>query len=521
MDPPKTSSGSSWDHQSSCASRRGADDVGSHLAHLAPPAPQSALPTPNATPSWWMETWQSPLSSHGRNDPLPDHRPATDVTIIGTGLTGITCALKLIEALSAPASRSIIHHHHPFNIVLIEAREFCSGATGRNGGHLVASAILGAKSISERFSASEAVRAVKLEEKSVEDLLQLIEKNHWAQDVDLVRGGNVHVYDTYQEQARQMSQLEYANSLGLDLSGLCWLDRETAIKDYALKHSVIGALKIPGNNLFPSKLVTKMYQLAQSQASSINGLNLKLFTHTPVLKIDRPAQRGTCWSIRTSRGSFESKYIVHATNAYASYLLPQFGSDRQQTIVPTRAQVIAVQPKWRDANKTWTNGFSANNGFDYFFQRPFDQPGQESRAIANPLVILGGGRNHAAPTFEFGIADDSSVNPNIGNYLRGFLPNWFPRYYGDMDDDDVKHEWTGIMGFTKDHDPIVGPLVENAERLQRQYVAAGYSGHGMSRAPGCAEAVASMILADLMNREWVLPDWLPTHYLTRETTCRE
>ncbi|KAA1088163.1 hypothetical protein PGTUg99_021481 [Puccinia graminis f. sp. tritici] len=258
--------------------------------------------------------------------------------------------------------------------------------------------------------------------------------------------------------------------------------------------------------------MTKIYGLIQSKL--IDGLNVELFTHTPVLKIERSAFGKPNWMVHTSRGKFESKYVVHATNAYASYLLPQLRVNHQQIIVPTRAQVIAVQPKSSNRSRVWTSGFSANEGYDYLFQRPFRPSDKRSADPRNPVVILGGGRNHAPPQFEVGIGDDSRLNGQVGTYLRSFLPQWFPSYYGDLDNGDVVHEWPGIMGFTKDHDPIVGHLVENGSQVEGQFIAAGYSGHGMSRAPGCAEVVASMIFSELMSEKWSVPDWFPTHYLT-------
>ncbi|EFP90064.2 uncharacterized protein PGTG_15912 [Puccinia graminis f. sp. tritici CRL 75-36-700-3] len=478
---------------------------------------KSELPSLDPIPSWWMKEYHSPLASHGQYGRLPDRsaQNTKTTTIIGTGITGISCALNLVNSLATDQARNRLKlKENPINIVLVEAREFCSGATGRNGGHLTASAILGTKTRAEKFSAAEAIRAVKLELKSVKDLLDLIHSHDWKDDVDLVEGGNVHIYNDHKEQAQQMDQLQFANSLGLDLSGIHWLDKQAAVQAYGLRSSSVGALKIPGNNLFPSKLMTKIYNLIQSKASLIDGLNIELFTHTAVRKIERSAFGKPNWMVDTSRGKFESKYVVHATNAYASYLLPQLRAHHQQIIVPTRAQVIAVQPKSSNRSQVWTSGFSANEGYDYLFQRPFRPSDKRSADPRNPVVILGGGRNHAPPQFEVGIGDDSRLNGQVGTYLRSFLPQWFPSYYGDLDNGDVVHEWPGIMGFTKDHDPIVGHLVKNGSQVEGQFIAAGYSGHGMSRAPGCAEVVASMIFSELMSEKWSVPDWFPTHYLT-------
>jgi len=85
------------------------------------------------------------------------------------------------------------------------------------------------------------------------------------------------------------------------------------------------------------------------------------------------------------------------------------------------------------------------------------------------------------------------------------------------------------MGFTSSEDPLVGPVPVPAETitediksnpdapksfLQGQYMAAGYSGHGMPRAFACAEAVAGMVVADMDGTKWDAPEWIPRGYLT-------
>ena len=63
----------------------------------------------------------------------------------------------------------------------------------------------------------------------------------------------------------------------------------------------------------------------------------------------------------------------------------------------------------------------------------------------------------------------------------------------------------------------VGPVPtpgRTGSYLVGQYIAAGYSGHGMPRAYACAEVTAQMILADMRGQEWEIPDWMPPSYLT-------
>lgn len=79
-------------------------------------------------------------------------------------------------------------------------------------------------------------------------------------------------------------------------------------------------------------------------------------------------------------------------------------------------------------------------------------------------------------------------------------------------------EWTGIMGYTKSQDPIVGPLPDpsgaEGQVVPGQFVSAGYSGHGMSRAFLCAQVVAGMIVAEERGSPFHTPDWFPSCYLS-------
>lgn len=132
-----------------------------------------------------------------------------------------------------------------------------------------------------------------------------------------------------------------------------------------------------------------------------------------------------------------------------------------------------------------------------------------------PIVILGGGRQAAGPKREQYEIDDS-VRKNVGEHLRELLPRWFPGEFEKGCEPDK--EWTGIMGFTRLGDPFVGPVIDqsnsNSESFRGQYIAAGYTGHGMPRAYACAEVVAGMVVAEIKRESWTSPEWLPRRYLT-------
>lgn len=79
------------------------------------------LPKPNPTPSLWQQPPHPTVAKVQSN--LAEE---TDIVIIGSGVTG--CG----------AVHALLHHPNAkgLHITVLEAREICSGATGRNGGHI-------------------------------------------------------------------------------------------------------------------------------------------------------------------------------------------------------------------------------------------------------------------------------------------------------------------------------------------------------------------------------------------------
>jgi len=77
-----------------------------------------SLPHPKPTKSYWQDPPDSFLSSYKSADILPAEG---DTVIIGSGITGACIAYNLLQ-----------QSNHG-SIIMLEARQACSGATGRNG----------------------------------------------------------------------------------------------------------------------------------------------------------------------------------------------------------------------------------------------------------------------------------------------------------------------------------------------------------------------------------------------------
>lgn len=82
---------------------------------------QPILPSKESTLPFWR-TELHELDTHRSTADLPQ---SCDIMIVGGGYAGITAAYHLLNSFEGKASKP--------NVVLLEARQACSGATARNG----------------------------------------------------------------------------------------------------------------------------------------------------------------------------------------------------------------------------------------------------------------------------------------------------------------------------------------------------------------------------------------------------
>lgn len=278
------------------------------------------------------------------------------------------------------------------------------------------------------------------------------------------------------------------------------------------------ALRVPGAvgavvqenaaSVWPYKLVAWIFEdllarYAPAAADGARGEGLQsetegwfnLQTNTPVTRLQHlhgSSSSGASWVVHTDRGQVAAEQVLLASNAYTSRLLPAFAD----LIVPVRGQVAALLPEPRaELGRSYVFMASSDpssggpNQDDYLIQRP--TPGLE--------MILGGGRARGTAR-GVGVSDDDEVDPVVASYLRHAgssnvdLGGEGERHGVDKELK-ASYEWTGIMAFSRDGRPWVGPVpsgpvLSGGDGL---WVCAGYTGHGMPQAALCGRAVAEMM----------------------------
>lgn len=380
--------------------------------------------------SYWLD--HAPTQFIRTTPELPTR---TQVVVIGGGITGASTAYWLRQ--------------YGVEVTLIERRGLSGGATGRNGGHLVSGPADNFSAVVRRCGPEAAKAIYQFTFDTISDIQAFVTEHQI--ECGLQMNGTA----TLALQADELPQLEEtANDLAKYGLPVVWWDAATCA-ERTHSDSFIGGLFNPqAGQLWPAKLV-----IGVAQAAERLGANLQ--TETDVLEVTR---NGLGFEVKTNRGAVQAEAVVYATNAWTRSLLPQLN----EIIVPVRGQVIVTEP----APHQWNFGLVTNHGYEYCTQRPGDR------------IVLGGMR-WRSPTLEVNCEDDGSLNVEVSTGLREFLPRHFPA----LQDIKVDQEWAGIMAFTPDHNPLVGPLPGRPN----EYIAAGYSGHGMPITFGAGKMVAGLI----------------------------
>ncbi|GJC98444.1 FAD dependent oxidoreductase [Colletotrichum higginsianum IMI 349063] len=446
---------------------------------------QADLPSAKSTASYWHREPSAALLGQRTTGALP---PTADIVVIGSGITGAFATKELLERQAGKT------------VLLLEAREICWGATGRNGGHC------------QPVAYNPNTTIADFELRNYTHLADLIAAN--AIPCDWVPLQGVHALLTPDLVTAAAEQIA---ALPPRLSGLARLVTDPGeLRTLKVPNAAGAVVQERAASVWPYKLVAWIFEDllrrfgpgprsksgsgAETTESENGWFNIQ--TNTPVTRLQRLPSSGrtsspsgeASWVVHTDRGQVAASKVLLASNAYTSRLLPSFAD----LVVPVRGQVAALLPEPRaELGRSYVFMASSDaargepNQDDYLIQRP--SPGLE--------LILGGGRARGASR-GVGVSDDDKVDPVVAAYLRragvtnvDLRPGERGEAGGPKEELRASYEWTGIMAFSRDGRPWVGavpsgPVLGGGDGL---WVCAGYTGHGMPQAALCGRAVAGMM----------------------------
>ncbi|KAH9908420.1 FAD dependent oxidoreductase [Xylariomycetidae sp. FL2044] len=437
------------------------------------PAP---LPVPNSTTSFWRSVPHS-LDNHRSTPELPGD---VDIAVIGSGYAGASTVYHILKScrdrgLPIPS------------IVILEARQVCSGATGRNGGHLKPDPYVRPANLARTHGADAASEVAAFEARHLDAVKRLVEEEDIDCDFVLTRCVDALMNEPIYERIKAGVQMLRSHDVPV-MRDVFFAEGEQAEILSGVKGAK-GCFTYTAAHLFPYKLVTHL--LARALEAGVN-----LQTNTPVTRVDAAAEGKL--TLTTPRGPVRATKVVYATNGYASALLPEL----EGKIIPVRGicshiVVPPPPPAGREPGRRRGGGrpppLLANS---YIIRR---SPTSYEYLVPrlDGSIVVGGGREtylHKLDSW-YGVARDDGLIEEARGHFDGYMQRTF---HGWEDSGaETARVWTGIMGYSSDSSPWVGPLPGR----RNQYILAGFSGHGMPQAFLTAKGVAAMVVDDEVGFE--------------------
>jgi len=348
-----------------------------------------------ARPYWWDLTPITPLEDRL----LPDK---TDVLVIGSGYTGLHCALQ-----TALAGRQT---------TVIDAEDAGWGCSTRNGGQISGEIKPGYDELSRRYGNADALALIREARTALDWLGEFVSDQ--GLDCDYRQCGrylaahNPRQFRKLVAQARQQIP-----GLEQNLRIVEKRDQSSEI-DSDYYH---GGLVIKRHcGLDPAKYHQELLRLAQDNGSQVIG-------HCAALGVERDSDG---FKIQTSRGIIRARDLVVATNGYTGTVTPW----QRRRIIPIGSYMLATEPmslERADRLMPSSRVFSDTRRIVVYFRRSPD--GRR---------LLFGGR---VSVFE---SDPVRSLPALRQEMLRIFPQ--------LEDVKISHGWMGFVGYTFDTLPHLG-----------------------------------------------------------------
>jgi gamma-glutamylputrescine oxidase len=365
-----------------------------------------------------------------------------DVVIIGAGITGLSTAYWLQK------------EDPSLKIAILEKNRFAFGASGRNAGFITCGSVEHFNRMISKHGLERAVEIWKFSETNLRLLEEEIIQGNGAKVAFEKKGAfslaaTEPEYNELKKTANIMTDLKIPSEI---------LDGDAVLKRLGAINFVGGIKYIDDASADPVALLTEMR--SKIKADLLEGVE--------AYKIE---DLGGTQVVKTDSGDYETSMVVLALNGYSNSLHPYFADK----IYPTRGQCLMMEP----VKRFMEGPCYANFYLDYFRQTPTGE------------LLIGGFRQIEKAT-EVGYSDHTSdlIQNSLHNFVQTYLP--------ELQNAKVTHRWGGVMGFSKDGEPMVGSIPDNPAI----FFAGGYTGHGIGLAFNTAKTLVDLIFGKS------IPEWI-------------
>ncbi|KJV33513.1 FAD-dependent oxidoreductase [Aquitalea magnusonii] len=385
-----------------------------------------------AVPSYYQAS-----ASHWEACPPLQGAVSADICVVGGGLAGLSAALNLAE--------------RGFTVTLLEGSTIGFGASGRNGGQVIAGYACGTDTLRAQLGTELARVMWDMSVEAVDIIDERVRKH--GIDCDWTRG-----FCNAAIKPRHMQELEawqHEAETEYGYGGMQLWDKATLAQQLGSERYQGGLFDPRSGHLHPLN-----YTLGLARAAIAAGV--KIYEQSPVLRLEQGAQP----VVHAEQGQVRCQHVVLACNAYIGQLLPQL----ERKIMPAGTYVIATEPLGREraASLIANNMAVCDTNFvlDYY------------RLSADNRLLFGGKVSY------------SGREPRD---LAGAMRSDMLRVFPQLADVKVDYAWGGFCDITVNRAPDLGRLAGNIYYMQ------GFSGHGVN-VTGIAGKVIAEAIAGTASR---------------------
>ncbi|GAB1740694.1 hypothetical protein NU219Hw_g5783t2 [Hortaea werneckii] len=434
-------------------------------------ARSNIMPVDNYTVPYWRCDLH-PVDDHRSSEFLPSE---SDVVIIGSGMAGVATAYHLCEQTKG---------NEP-SILMLEARQVCSGATGRNGGHSKVRSITLMSMIQEYgIGAANEFAAFVYNQKYA--MKECVEREGLDCEFEMRRSFDVFLDEGEAKEAK--AWFRKCLKEGHEWTHECdWIDEKHVEQITSIKDAK-EAISVPACSLWPYKFVSQLL------AGLVEKQLVNLQVRTPVTKV---MDQGSFSIVQTARGTIKAQKVIFATNAYTGGLCNTY----HDKIIPYKGTAVHIAPRMPISphlSNTYNISYRPKGlGGDYLNPRP-----DGGIVVGGGKWTYGGGKWTYADDKSswFNNWDDSTLLPSVQPHFSSLMQRHFMGW--EKSGSKIDTIWTGIQGLTADERPHVG---EVPGREGRHYVLAGFNGGGMAMIFLCAKGIAHMVSREESYETTALP----------------
>jgi gamma-glutamylputrescine oxidase len=384
------------------------------------------------------DSYYAATATRGPGHARLEGRVDADVAIVGGGLAGLSAALELAE--------------RGRRVVLLEARQLGSGASGRNGGQAIHGLACAPGEIESQLGPEAARRVFAMSVEAVDLIRQRCARHgidcDWRDGWLGVAVQERKVRDLFADAEHLARVYDYP---------LRQIERHDVPAWIASPRVLAAVHDARSGHLHPLK-----YSLGLARAAA--ALGVQLHEHTPVLSLTQ----GATPVLRTPQGEVHARQVLLAGNVYLQGVVPAL----EARIMPVGTYIVgseALTPERAQALIPCGAAVCDNNWvLDYY------------RLSADHRMLYGGRATY------------STLTPlRMAEGLRQRMVQTFPQ----LDDVKVEHAWGGFVDVSMNRAPDFGRLPARGHAPNVYYLQ-GFSGHGLALTGLAGQIVAQAMAGD-------------------------